>query len=308
MSSPTNKPISTNGWENTLNHATTTASTSCDSKTAVLFKCYYLNKSALKELERIRSSIDPSKFDLFYSYDNTRNDLRAPSGVKVHTFTQNGIAARYTAGVKKIYLWKNTELSTIDFCLSHPEYSHYWVIDHDVRFTGDWNVFLNSFTNDDADLLATYVSRYGERKWHVDVEEDWWAWSDTNLELENREKTRAFFAVYRFSKRALEFLDEQYRSGVQGFCEMIIPTSLERGGFKIKDIGSNWYDRETFNYFGRRIAAGQEKNKLYHPILPLSRLLHRRYKGFIKRIFDPLKKSRLTKHLAYYRSRICGGG
>lgn len=274
-------------------------------KTVVLFKCYYLNKSALKELERIRASIDPSKFELFYSYDNTRNDLVAPPDVGVHIFSQKSIAARYEPrGLGKISLWKNTELSTIDFCLTHPEYSHYWVIDHDVRFTGNWNDFLVSFSRNNADLLATYVSKYGARRWHVDVEENWWAWSDTNLDLDNQEKTRAFFAIYRFSKQALEFLDEQYLSGTRGFCEMIIPTLLDRGGFKIDDIGSAWYNRDTFNYFGRRLAAGPAVNMLYHPVLPLSRLLQRRYKAILKRTLEPLKKSAPVKHLNYYYHRI----
>jgi hypothetical protein len=277
----------------------------CHTKTALLFKCYYLNKSALKEFEKIRSSIDPSKFDIFYSYDNTRNDLAAPSGVGIHIFSQESIATKYTSErVKNISLWKNTELSTIDFCLTHPEYSYYWVIDHDVRFTGNWNDFLVSFLGNDADLIATYVSKYGARLWHVDVEENWWAWSDTNLDLDNREKTRAFFAIYRFSNQALEFLDDQYLSGAQGFCEMIVPTLLDRGGFKIDDIGSAWYNKKTFNYFGRRIAAGSDISKLYHPVLPLSRLLQRRYKALLKSALEPLYKSRLMKYLNYYNHRI----
>ena len=58
-------------------------------KTAILFKCYYKNKQAIREFEKIRNSCDMNLVDIFFSYDNSRGDIqkiRVPDGVIVHVF------------------------------------------------------------------------------------------------------------------------------------------------------------------------------------------------------------------------------
>lgn len=273
-------------------------------KSAILFKLYYNNTSALKELKRIDKSINSSYFDLYISYDNTRLDigkLKLPNNIKLHLFDKNKISNKYpeTYLNNKASLWANTEHSTIDFFKEHPDYYYYWVVDHDVRFTGNWNDFFSNFINNDADLLATYVEKYGERNWHVDVYEDWWCWKTGNLNIKDSNKARAFFAIYRFSNEALEFLDKNYISGTYGFCEMTVPTLLNHGGFKIKDIRS-FYNRDTFNYFNRRTHPGRQANMLYHPILPFSRILYRKYKNIEKKFLYGLKNSKYS----YYFIRL----
>jgi hypothetical protein len=205
---------------------------------------------------------------------------------------------------QKVSLWKNPEHSTIHFFLQHPDYSFYWVVDHDVRFTGDWNSFFSTYLDNDADLVATYISKYGQRNWHVDVEEKWPFWRDGNLKIEERQKTRAFFAIYRFSNRALSFLNTRYGAGDGGFCEMIIPTLLDISGFKIDDIGYRYYNKDTFNFFGRRTRAGDKNEFLYHPVLPLRNVMKRSYQALKKEASFRLKTSRSYALLSYYLKRL----
>ena len=275
-------------------------------KAAVLFKCYYHNKSALKEFNRIKSSCDTELFDVFLSYDNTRRDLKKTPGTKYHVFDTEMIGNRYTEvyKVKNASLWKNTEHSTIDFCLKYPGYSHYWVVDHDVRFTGDWNSFFCSFMQSDADLIATYISRYGEGNWHNEVEESWWPWKSGNIIMDDSNKVRAFFATYRFSRRALELLDRKYISGIEGFCEMVVPTLLSHEGYSLQDIGKEYYDEKTFNFFNRVVKPGKEKNKLYHPVLPISKVAIRKIQGLKKQVEVAYKQSKLYKYASYYINKL----
>jgi hypothetical protein len=63
----------------------------------------------------------------------------------------------------------NCHLALIDFVRHHDDFDHYWVIEYDVRFTGDWAVFFNAFAEDDADLLGCHIRRrHDEPCWN------WW--------------------------------------------------------------------------------------------------------------------------------------
>jgi len=42
-------------------------------------------------------------------------------------------------------LYDNVHLGLMDFYVCHPEYDFYWLVEFDVRYTGNWAVFFNSF-------------------------------------------------------------------------------------------------------------------------------------------------------------------
>ena len=51
-----------------------------------------------------------------------------------------------------------------------------------------------------------------------------------------------FYPVTRFSAQGLKFLDEKYKEGHWGHCEVVAPTLLDMNGYKVVDFGTEYYD------------------------------------------------------------------
>lgn len=176
----------------------------------------------------------------------------------------------------------NVELPVLLFHKAHPEYAYIWTIEYDVRFTGNWDRLFGHFEASDADLLGTTLTYYDEiPAWHhwpsLDV-----TWKDIHPES----YLRGFFPIYRLSHRALRQLDSDYRDGVSGHFECLIPTLLRHAALKIEDIGGDgpFVKPENRNRFYRNTPLrgplspgtfvyrpvmhrpGKERNMLWHPV------------------------------------------
>jgi hypothetical protein len=144
----------------------------------------------------------------------------------------------------------------IDYYLRNPQYDFYWRIEYDVRFGGDWSVFFRYFLDNKADLLGTYIRAYKD-------DPHWYWWNEINFKVDQDFLRGMFFPVVRFSKRSLAFLDQKYREGARGYCEIIVPTLLDMESMNIKDIGKKFYDLFTFSFRGLVI---RKWGKLHHPV------------------------------------------
>jgi hypothetical protein len=111
------------------------------------------------------------------------------------------------------------------------------------------------------------------------------------------ERLRCFNPIFRFSNAALSFLHQSLLDGWCGHNEVLFPTLLYHNGFAIADIGGkgrfrpsdlreNFYteseansigllDTGTMRYRPAFVTVGREKNKLYHPVKPLSSTLRK---------------------------------
>jgi len=78
-----------------------------------------------------------------------------------------------------------------------PEPDFFWVVENDVRYTGNWQKFFAAFENNDADLLTTYLHPYASMPdWY------WWGLDHPEETIELSRCLRGFMPVYRISRRA----------------------------------------------------------------------------------------------------------
>ena len=184
----------------------------------------------------------------------------------------------------------HSHFPVLAFFLSHRDYDYYWFIEFDVRYTGDWGLFLQSFEPFTHDFIASHIRHYHE--------EPLWYWWDTlrhpikTIERDNR--LRSYNVIFRISNRALGYIDREQRNGWQGFNEVSLPTLLNHGGYRIMDFGGDGdftppqLRNKTYTSHGLRNGllnpfctmcwrpsrekTGRHRDKLYHSIKPRSML------------------------------------
>lgn len=177
----------------------------------------------------------------------------------------------------------NTELPVLYFFRDNPNFDYYWIIEYDVRYSGNWQHFFKHFEDCKADLLATSLVTQMDTP-------DWPRWQ--SLHLPGNEQSvennclRGFFPIYRISNRALRQLDIEYLKGASGHYECLMPTVLGRAGLTLEDIGGNgrftksenlnrFYTNTpstaslapgTFVFRPVRNKVGKQPNMLWHPV------------------------------------------
>jgi len=197
---------------------------------------------------------------------------------------------------------RNVDLPVLLFFRRCPDYTHYWVVEYDVRYSGAWPAFFGAHNQSDADLLGTTLFRR-------DQCEDWYYWPSLDLRdrrIAMHDQIRGFFPIYRLSRRALERLDADYRTGVSGHFECLIPTLLNAAGMTLEDIGGQgdfvrptnkgrFYRNTpaaaslgpgTFVFRPVMERPGREPDMLWHPVRPGTawRAMPRRGNALLRRL------------------------
>lgn len=185
----------------------------------------------------------------------------------------------------------STHLPLLCFSQDHP-YRFYWFIEYDVRFRGGWGDLFRYFDQADDDLLTCHLRRYAD-------EPAWYWWSSMRHDRERialEDHVRSLNTVCRFSGRALEHIDQMHRAGWRGHQEVLIPTLLERAGFKIRDLGGRGAfvapgdeDRFYLDATSHELTDGTMRYRPPHVLLsrvPKGKLAH------------PVKTHRIVRRLA----------
>jgi hypothetical protein len=126
--------------------------------------------------------------------------------------------------------------AVIDFS-KRRSYRHYWLIEGDVEFSGDWATLLQAGTTTEAGLLASHVRRYRDAP-------DWCWWNSLSIPfpadavIPNRigNRRKAFMPVYRISFDALQLIDRLHRIGCVGHFEALLPTAIFNAGLGLVDL------------------------------------------------------------------------
>lgn len=112
-------------------------------------------------------------------------------------------------------------------------HARYWLIEFDVECSRPWQEFFAAFERCDADLLASHVlSRMQRPSWF------WWdlLHPPQGGRMEPSGQWRAFFPIYRISRKALEAIDDAHRAGWEGHYECLVPTVLRQSGCEVRDL------------------------------------------------------------------------
>jgi len=258
-------------------------------RNVICFKSHYLCSHIIKGYKKIVADCYASSYDVVMLYDNSRKDFKPSKvGPQYVLFDTDDLKQIGYCVHEKSAVWYNGDYPLLHFYKQYPNYQYYWMIEYDVHFKGHWRIFFDAYYHDNSDLLAAHVRTPNQ-------EPQWGWWDHHNLDVKSESQRGVFFPVMRFSNRALKFLDEKYKSGKWGFCEVVVPTLLHTHGYKISDLGETFYDRKGFRPITRIPLEPLfllPKNKLYHPVsgsylIELGkRLLPERVKKWLKKLLN----------------------
>jgi hypothetical protein len=163
----------------------------------------------------------------------------------------------------------------LQFYLAHPQFSHYWIIEFDVRFSGSWQTFFRACAPIQADLLTAHIRRYSNASQ--------WPWWDSlqhpSQSIPRNHLIKSFNPVARLSAPGLDSLHQQLLAGWKGHFEVVLPTLIHHGALRLVDIGPDgafsspklsqtFYTKASFRYRPPLWRLGRKTELLYHPVKP----------------------------------------
>ncbi len=179
----------------------------------------------------------------------------------------------------------HTDLILLHYWRAHPDHARYWVLEYDVRWSGEWRRFLAAFEDEPADLLCPGIIGRAD-------DPDWYNWpSFTGPEdLPEERQLRAFLPVFRASAALMRRMDAAYRAGWGGHCECTWPTLAREAGLAVVDLGGDGAltpARYRGRFYSNTPAAlylapgtlvfkpvlhrmGRKRDMLWHPVKPFS--------------------------------------
>jgi hypothetical protein len=244
----------------------------------ILFLSHVTDAGTLGEFRRIRHEAK-GYADSSFLHHWTGQDLpRNSRGLPLWQFTEMQLRGLGYRWVGKHIVPGSAHFPLFGFFSAFPHYESYWMIEYDVRFTGNWSLLFGAFLSSPSDFLSCQIQDFAANP-------EWYWWPSLNhpqRHIPNEKRLRSFSPIYRISRPALIYLHECLRDGWCGHPEVLIPTLLSEKGFTISDFGGNGAfvapgNRNRFYINGPRgtmrwrpsfAAAGRRKNKLYHPVKP----------------------------------------
>lgn len=159
----------------------------------------------------------------------------------------------------------------LKFYKENQGYDYYWLVEDDVRFSGEWKDFFGSFASCTSDFLSSVIETKAENPtWY------WWTSLKTGNEVIAEEKLlKSFNPIYRLSSQALVCIDAHLRIGWMGHYEVLLPTLLYNKGFLLEDFGGEGAfvcpenKAKFYNDTSMRIAPvlpDDRKSYLFHPV------------------------------------------
>ena len=279
---------------------------------------HIFNRSIAREYEKIARAVEDLG-EAWFIFQGERDQFQGIQPVKnlFIVSRQNMLDLGFPMIGPEIYPG-STHFPLFNFLISKHDFDHYWLIEYDVRFSGDWRYFFQECTSLQEDFLSPHLYYWQE-------EPAWYLWDslthpEKTIPLERR--LRCFHPVMRISRQALQALMKTHQEGWRGHGELLIPTLLHEQGFTMADFGGTgsfvppgWenkfyasaspdpggkLEKGTFRFRPSFIRAGREKNKLYHPVKSLNVVGKEIVKGYMIKIFGKQRTRKLisvVRHL-----------
>jgi hypothetical protein len=208
------------------------------SKPVILYRAHVVNDVVKREVARLRAELP--EIDLFIvGYSNASPAPPNTTAADMLVYRRPDLERLGYAEKYKSVDWGNpvghNDLPVMRFFRDHPAYTHYWAIEYDVRYTGNWKSLFDELALSQADLLGTNILDY-------DQGEVWQWWGAAQLPeswVPLEQRMRSFLPFFRISRAGLRAIDHYYRQGWAGHYEMAFPTICKVAGLKIEDIGGD---------------------------------------------------------------------
>ena len=271
-------------------------------KQAVLYLTNKSNEWTLSAFHALEQSLQ-GKADVYFAY-HQQGDVLPVSLQNIENlfvFTSDVLnELGYTPIERGKLVPGSNHFPLLKFFKENQGYDYYWLVEDDVRFSGDWKDFFDSFASSTSDFLSSVIETKAENpNWY------WWASLKTGNEVIAEEKLlKAFNPIYRLSRQALACIDAYLRIGWMGHHEVLLPTLLYNKGFLVEDFGGVGAfvcpenKAKFYNDTSMRIAPvlpDDRKNYLFHPVKEEKVRQNGSYKK--NAVFVPVGKDSLHRQL-----------
>lgn len=257
-------------------------------RNVLMYRTHFWNDVIQLQVRKLLQAIS-SQMDIYVvGYTKPGGEFAVPPSVQKVVFTEHHIRAlRFPTycNIRQAPIPpRHLDMSLLHFFRMHPEYDKYWMIEFDIRYSGDWRKFFAEFEDNDADLLGTAVQRREENQ-------SWVHWPTLCTgpdRVEAKNFVKSFTPVMRISNRGFEALNDAYARGWYGHYEAMWPTVLANAGYKIEEIGNHgsftpadrrgkhytttpshghlWPGTLVFRPIRQESVVEQEADMLWHPV------------------------------------------
>lgn len=271
-------------------------------KQAVLYLTNKSNEWTLSAFHALEQSLQ-GMADVYFAY-HQQGDVLPVSLQNIENlfvFTSDVLnELGYTPIEKGKLVPGSNHFPLLKFFKENQCYDYYWLVEDDVRFSGDWKDFFDSFASSTSDFLSSVIETKAENPtWY------WWTSLKTGNEVIAEEKLlKSFNPIYRLSSQALVCNDAHLRIGWMGHYEVLLPTLLYNKGFLLEDFGgegtfvrpennAKFYDDTSMRI--APVLPDDRKNYLFHPVKEEKVRLDGSYKK--NAVFVPVGKDSLHRQL-----------
>lgn len=271
-------------------------------KKAVLYLTNKSNEWTLSAFHALEQSLQ-GMADVYFAY-HQQGDVLPVSLQNIENlfvFTSDVLnELGYTPIEKGKLVPGSNHFPLLKFFKENQCYDYYWLVEDDVRFSGDWKDFFDSFASSTSDFLSSVIETKAENPtWY------WWTSLKTGNEVIAEEKLlKSFNPIYRLSSQALACIDAHLRIGWMGHYEVLLPTLLYNKGFLLEDFGgegtfvrpennAKFYDDTSMRI--APVLPDDRKNYLFHPVKEEKVRLDGSYKK--NAVFVPVGKDSLHRQL-----------
>ena len=271
-------------------------------KQAVLYLTTKSNEWTLSSFHALEQSLQ-GKADVYFAY-HQQGDVLPVSLQNIENlfvFTSDVLKELgYTPIERGKLVPGSNHFPLLKFYKENQGYDYYWLVEDDVRFSGEWKDFFGSFASCTSDFLSSVIETKAENPtWY------WWTSLKTGNEVIAEEKLlKSFNPIYRLSSQALVCIDAHLRIGWMGHYEVLLPTLLYNKGFLLEDFGgegtfvrpennAKFYDDTSMRI--APVLPDDRKNYLFHPVKEEKVRLDGAYKK--NAVFVPVGKDSLHRQL-----------
>lgn len=258
-------------------------------KQAVLYLTTKSNEWTLSSFHALEQSLQ-GKADVYFAY-HQQGDVLPVSLQNIENlfvFTSDVLKELgYTPIERGKLVPGSNHFPLLKFYKENQGYDYYWLVEDDVRFSGEWKDFFGSFASCTSDFLSSVIETKAENPtWY------WWTSLKTGNEVIAEEKLlKSFNPIYRLSSQALACIDAHLRIGWMGHYEVLLPTLLYNKGFLLEDFGGEG----TFVRPENNAKFYDDTSMRIAPVLPDDRKSY---------LFHPVKEEKVRQDGAYKKNAV----
>lgn len=158
------------------------------------------------------------------------NRRRIPYDVEVISFDVNKDGNQWnhdgSQSIPYDSIYANCDIPLFKAWSHLKHHDSFWIIEYDVRNTGDWNLLLDQYDNVDVPIFAPIG--HNDKPLNVANRTEWWVSKTMNYDYDKQNWYAGFVYLWKPNSRLISLILSEYQKGHRGFCEIFYPTVSKR--------------------------------------------------------------------------------